>query len=199
MRTTRSRPHQLNVRLLGWSAPADPAQAELEKQTGVCIRTIRNFEGEVRQPHEHTMAAICKAFESHGVEFRPDRGGEGVQFQKAHLMVDHRKEGRRRSERFEDHRAVMSEREPLSSPSEPFRRYVEFRVVAEEPIVAVMLRRDAASALNIAVTSLLGATGTISNSTRSDQIAAHCCRQVTSSASISWKQRLRSAVIQLPT
>jgi hypothetical protein len=45
----------------------------------------------------------------------------------------------------------------------------------------------AASALNIAVTSLLGATGTISNSTRSDQIAAHCWRRVTSSASISWK------------
>ena len=70
------------------------SQAELEKQTGVCIRTIRNFEGEVRQPHEHTMAAICKAFESHGVEFLPqDRGGEGVQFKKA--MADHRKEGRR--------------------------------------------------------------------------------------------------------
>ena len=69
------------------------SQTELEKQTGVCSRTIRNFEGEVRQPHEHTMAAICKAFESHGVEFLPqDRGGEGVQFKKAH---HHRKEGRR--------------------------------------------------------------------------------------------------------
>ena len=71
------------------------SQAELEKKTGVCIRTIRNFEGEVRQPHEHTMAAICNAFETHGVEFLPqDSGGEGVQFKKAHPMVDDRKGGR---------------------------------------------------------------------------------------------------------
>jgi transcriptional regulator with XRE-family HTH domain len=72
------------------------SQAELEKQTGVCIRTIHDFECEVRQPHERTLAAICNAFESHGVEFLPqDRGGEGVQFKKAHPIADHRKEGRR--------------------------------------------------------------------------------------------------------
>ena len=71
------------------------SQAELEKKTGVCIRTIRNFEGEVRQPHEHTLAAIWKAFASHGVEFLPqNRGGEGVRFKKVPWRSP-RKEGRR--------------------------------------------------------------------------------------------------------
>jgi hypothetical protein len=56
------------------------------------MRTIRNFEGEVRQPREHTLAAICKAFDSHGVEFLPqNRAGEGVRFKK----VSPTKEGRR--------------------------------------------------------------------------------------------------------
>ena len=70
------------------------SQAELEKKTGVCIRTIRNFEGEVRQPHEHTLAAIWKAFASHGVEFLPqNRGGEGVRFKKVFPMAESSQRG----------------------------------------------------------------------------------------------------------
>lgn len=42
-----------------------------------------------------------------------------------------------------------------------------------------------------------GTTATISMSTSSPQLRTHACNKATSSHSITWKQRLRSAVIQL--
>jgi transcriptional regulator with XRE-family HTH domain len=70
------------------------SQRELQKKTGLCIRTIYNFERELHRPHEHNLSAIFKAFDSHGVEFLPQKGGgEGVRFK--HLTADNRKEGGR--------------------------------------------------------------------------------------------------------
>ncbi|HAM56618.1 MAG TPA: hypothetical protein DCQ64_14980, partial [Candidatus Rokubacteria bacterium] len=48
-------------------------------------------------------------------------------------------------------------------------------------------------------TALPGTTGTISKSTRSDHSTTHRWSSVTSSHSMSWKQRPRSASTQLPT
>ena len=60
-------------------------------------------------------------------------------------------------------------------------------------------RRGHSTARTASPTRLPTTTGTISKSARSSQLATHACSSVTSSHSITWKQRPRSAVTQLAT
>lgn len=57
--------------LLNWS------QAELEGASKVAKKTIADFERNARTPYARTIAAICAALESAGVEFIA-QGGPGV-------------------------------------------------------------------------------------------------------------------------
>jgi transcriptional regulator with XRE-family HTH domain len=63
--------------LLNWS------QDQLEVSAKVARKTIADFEREVRQPYDRTLAAIQTALETAGVEFTAENGGgPGVRLRK---------------------------------------------------------------------------------------------------------------------
>jgi transcriptional regulator with XRE-family HTH domain len=55
--------------LLGWS------QDELEHHSHITKKTIADFEREARRPHDSSLHALQKAFDSNGVVFIPQNGG----------------------------------------------------------------------------------------------------------------------------
>ncbi|GFO83480.1 MAG: transcriptional regulator [Methyloceanibacter sp.] len=57
---------------LNWS------QADLSERSGVSLSALRDFEGSKRTPIKNNLAAIQVAFESEGVEFMFNDGGDAV-------------------------------------------------------------------------------------------------------------------------
>jgi transcriptional regulator with XRE-family HTH domain len=73
--------------LIGWS------QEELATQSKIGRATIADFESGKRQPYETTLATLCAALESAGVEFIAENGGgAGVRLKKG-ASADRRGQG----------------------------------------------------------------------------------------------------------